>query len=41
MIDNWADAIVDRTAGDGAIPTGRFLLLGAADADKTTLLSAM
>lgn len=41
MADNWADAISDRIAGDDAISTGRFLLLGAADTGKTTLLSAL
>lgn len=41
MSENWADAIAERIAGTSPLPTGRWLLLGAADTGKTTLLIAL
>ncbi len=41
MSENWADAIAERIAGTRPLPRGRFLLLGAADTGKTTLLNAL
>jgi len=41
MAENWAEAIAERIAGTDTPLAGRFLLLGAADTGKTTLLSAL
>jgi len=41
MSENWPDAIAERIAGTSPPPKGRFLLLGAADTGKTTLLLAL
>jgi polynucleotide 5'-hydroxyl-kinase GRC3/NOL9 len=41
MSEDWADTIAARVVGTSPPPTGRFLLLGAADTGKTTLLLAL
>jgi polynucleotide 5'-hydroxyl-kinase GRC3/NOL9 len=41
MSENWADAMADRIVGASPLPRGGWLLLGAADTGKTTLLGAL
>jgi polynucleotide 5'-hydroxyl-kinase GRC3/NOL9 len=41
MSEDWADAIAEQITETSPPPRGRFLLLGAADTGKTTLLNAL
>lgn len=41
MVENWADVVADRMVDTSPLHKGKFLLLGAADTGKTTLLGAL
>ena len=41
MVENWADVVADRMVDTSPLRKGTFLLLGAADTGKTTLLGAL
>lgn len=41
MDENWADVVAERMVSTSPLRSGKFLLLGAADTGKTTLMGAL
>lgn len=41
MVENWADVVADRMVDTSPLGKDKFLLLGAADTGKTTLMDAL